>query len=158
MGTAIVVSANEREGIGGWLALLILWMVVLRPLAGIVLWQEMHAANAEDPEAVARSSLLVSTTFFWIVFLCLAALNIYGGVRLWRDRSFAAVRCAIAILWIAAPIAIGALIIAQAYLTNGVTLADAATRLGTNVAAAAAWTAYLLRSKRVRNTYSKEAI
>ena len=149
---------NVPAGIGGWLALLILWMVVLRPLAGMVLWQEMHAANAEDPAAVARSSLFVSTTFYWIAFLCLAALSIYGGLRLWRDRSFAAVRCAIAILWINAPIAIGALLIAEAYLTSGVTLADAAIRLGTNVAGAAAWTAYLLRSQRVKNTYPKTAI
>ena len=67
-------------------------------------------------------------------------------------------RCAIAILWINAPIAIGALLIAEAYLTSGVTLADAAMRLGTNVAAAAAWTAYLLRSQRVKNTYPKTAV
>lgn len=148
-----MATQHARTGLGGWLAFLVLWMVILRPLTGAILWQQMHAASIEDPTAISRGNWLVNTSIFWIVFLGVAALSIYGGLRLWRDRTPAAVRSAIAILWITTPIATVALLISRAYLTGSVTVADAGVRLFANVAIAAAWTVYLLRSRRVRNTY-----
>jgi hypothetical protein len=147
------MATHAPRRIGGWLGLLILWMVVLRPLAGTILWQQMHASSLADPTAVARGTWLVNTSIFWLVFLTVAALSIYGGLRLWRDRTAGSVWAAIVVLWITTPIAAGAILISQAYLTEDVTLAGAAGRLLANVAIAAAWTLYLLRSRRVRDVY-----
>lgn len=148
---------GSNSGIGGWLACLIFWMVILRPVAGIYMWQQMHVAFLDDPSVVKNSTWLVNTSSFWILILGLAALSIYGGLRLWRERRPAAVRTAILILWITIPIASVALILAEAYLSGSFTLRDAAQKVTINVAVAAIWTAYLRRSRRVRRTYFESA-
>lgn len=143
----------EPAGIGGWLALLIVWMVILRPVAGVYMLGMMQANSLANPVILDNANWVINTSTFWMVFLVVATLSIYAGLRLWRDRSPAAVKAAIVILWIYSPIAAVDLLIASAYLEGQVTWADAATTIGTNLTVAAAWTAYLLRSRRVRNTY-----
>ena len=148
---------NDRlkRGVGGWLAFLIAWMVVLRPLAGAVLLNQMHLAGTQNSAVIENSTWLINTSLFWLVFLVVAALSIYGGLRLWRDRSYASVQAAIWILWITTPIAAVALLISQAYLHGNVTLADAVEKVLINVVVAAVWTLYLTRSGRVALTYNK---
>lgn len=146
-------TRRNLAGIGGWLALLIFWLVVLRPLAGVYLLIQMRAATEADPSIIARSTWLVNTSFFWIIFLAVAALSIYGGLRLFWDRTPPAVTTAIWILWSTSLIAASALLIAQAYLAGGVGAGDIAYTLGVNIAVAAAWTLYLKRSRRVQRTY-----
>ena len=148
----------ESAGIGGWLALLIVWMVVLRPVAGVYMLSMLQAHSIADPTSLENSTWLINTSTFWIVFLIVAALSIYGGLRLWRDRSPAAVRTAIIILWIYSPIAAVDLLIARALLEGRVPWSNAVTTIGINLATAAVWTAYLMRSRRVRNTYFEEPI
>jgi hypothetical protein len=135
------------------LALLIFWLVVLRPLAGVYLLIQMQAATEADPATIARSTWLINTSFFWINFLAVAALSIYAGLRLVWDRTTTAVTTAIWVLWITSLIAASALLIAQAYLQGGVGAGDIAYTLGVNIAVAAAWTLYLKRSRRVQRTY-----
>ena len=142
-------------GVGGWLALLIAWMVFLRPLAGAVLLNQMHVAATEDFRIIQNSTWLINTSIFWLIFLVVAVLSIYGGVRLWRDRTYASVRAAIWILWISTPIAAVALLISQAYLQEGVTIEDAIQKVLLNVVVATGWTLYLIKSKRVKMTYKK---
>lgn len=153
-------SAPRRNpsGIGGWLALLILWMVVLRPVGGLQLWRQMHAAASSNPSVVAESTWLVNTSIFWFIFLGVAALSIHGGLRLWRDRTSSAVRSAIVILWITSPVATAALLIAESYLGGDTTIYGAASTLAINIAVAAAWTAYLKQSRRVKSTYADELV
>lgn len=146
-------ARSVRAGIGGWLALLIFWMVILRPIAGIYLMAQMRAAGEADPEMLARSTWLMNPSFFWIVFLAVAALSIYGGLRLVFDRTPAAVRTAIWVLWTVSVIAAASLLIAQGYMEGDVGAADVVRTLGINVGVAAIWTLYLRRSKRVRATY-----
>ena len=143
----------ERAGIGGWLALLIAWMVVFRPIAGVYMLTMLQAHSLADPIALESNNWLVDTSTFWIIFLIVAALSIYGGLRLWRDRSPAAVKTAIIILWIYSPIAAVDLLIARAFLEGRVPWPNAALTIGINLAIAAVWTVYLKRSQRVRNTY-----
>jgi hypothetical protein len=145
----------ERVGIGGWLALLIAWMVVFRPVAGVYMLTMLQAHSLADPIALESNGWLVDTSTFWLIFLIVAALSIYGGLRLWRDRSPAAVRTAIIILWIYSPIAAVDLLIARAFLEGGVPWPNAALTVGMNLAIAAVWTVYLKRSQRVRNTYQE---
>ena len=148
----------ERVGIGGWLALLIAWMVVFRPVAGIYMLTMLQAHSLADPTALESNGWLVDTSTFWLIFLIVAALSIYGGLRLWRDRSPAAVRTAIIILWIYSPIAAVDLLIARALLEGGVPWPNAALTVGINLAIAAVWTVYLMRSRRVRNTYRQQPL
>ncbi len=143
----------DPAGIGGWLALLIVWMVVLRPVAGVYMLSMMQANSLANPAILANSTWLINTSTFWIIFLIVAALSIYAGLRLWRDRSPAAVRTAIVILWIYSPIAAADLLIARAFLEGRVPWPNAALTIAINLVIAAVWTAYLMRSRRVRNTY-----
>lgn len=148
----------QSAGIGGWLALLIAWMVVFRPVAGIYMLSMLQAHSLANPIALESNGWLVDTSTFWIIFLIVAALSIYGGLRLWRDRSPAAVRTAIIILWIYSPIAAVDLLIARAFLEGRVPWPNAVITIGMNLAIAAVWTAYLKRSRRVRNTYFQQPV
>lgn len=150
-----MVNDRPKAGVGGWLAFLIAWMVVFRPLAGAILLNQMHVAGAQDSKIVENSTWLINTSFFWLVFLIVAALSIYGGLRLWRDRTYASVQAAIWILWVTTPIAAAALLISEAYLQGTVTFTDALERILLNVVVAAAWTLYLIRSRRVALTYPR---
>ena len=148
----------EPAGIGGWLALLIVWMVVLRPVAGVYMLNQLQADSLANPIILENSSWLINTSTFWIIFLFVAALSIYGGLRLLRDRSPAAVRTAIIVLWIYSPIAAADLLIAREFLEGQVLWPNAAFTIGTNLAIAAIWTAYLMRSRRIRNTYFQQPV
>jgi hypothetical protein len=140
-------------GIGGWLALLVVWMAVFRPVAGVYMLSMLQAHSLADPLILENTTWLINTSTFWIVFLGVAALSVYGGLRLWRDRSPAAVKTAIVILWIYSPVAAADLLIARAFLEGRVPWPNAVTTIGINLAIAGVWTVYLKRSKRVRNTY-----
>jgi hypothetical protein len=146
----------EPAGIGGWLALLIVWMVVLRPVAGVYMLSMMQAGSLANPAMLENSTWLINTSTFWIIFLFVAALSIYVGLRLWRDRSPAAVRTAIIVLWIYSPVAAADLLIARAFLEGSVPWPNAVMTIATNLAIAAVWTVYLKRSRRVRNTYFQQ--
>jgi hypothetical protein len=146
----------EPAGIGGWLALLVFWMVVLRPVAGVYMLNQLQAGSLADPVIIENSSLLINTSTFWIIFLFVAALSIYGGLRLWRDRSPAAVTTAIVVLWIYSPVAAADLLIARQFLEGRVTWPNVVTTVTINIAIAAIWTVYLKRSQRVRNTYFEQ--
>ena len=143
----------EPVGFGGWLALLVVWMIVFRPVAGVYMLSMMRDDSLANPNILENSSWLINTSTFWIIFLAVAALSIYGGLRLWRDRSPAAVRTAIIILWIYSPVAAADLLIARSFLEGRVPWPNAVMTIVINLAIAAVWTAYLMRSRRVRNTY-----
>lgn len=117
----------------------------------------MHGVAEGDPSLRTDSSLLVNTSTFWLIFLTSAALSIYGGVRLLRERTGAAVRAAIVVIWLAVPLSSLAGMISRAYLEAGVSLPRAIADVLIHAAVAAIWTAYLLRSRRVKNTYHSAA-
>lgn len=144
---------ENASKLGLWLALLIFWMAVLRPLGAFYLWRTMHAAVLHDPSVAEHESWLVNTSVFTLIMLGLAALNIYGAYRLWHDRTPGSVRAAIWILWIAIPLAVLALAVSQLYLSGTVSIAEWVRMIVVNAAIAALWTAYLMMSQRVREIY-----
>ena len=141
-----------RKGIGGWLAVLIFWMIVLRPSGGVFVWLRMHDTVPAGGDADG-SSPLINTSIFWLLILTSAALGIYAGTRLLRERSPGAVRAAVAIIWITVPLGVLAGMVARAYFEGGVDLARTVTTLAVQTAIATLATGYLLRSRRVKNTY-----
>ena len=143
----------RREGIGGWLALLILWLIVLRPLAGISLWWQMHGTAQPEKAIGAGASPLINTSIFWFIVLTSAALSIYAGIILLRERSPATVRTAITIIWVTVPLSVLAGVVARAFFEGRVDIPLAATSSALQITIAAVSTGYLLRSKRVKDTY-----
>lgn len=144
---------ENASKLGLWLALLIFWMAVLRPLGALYLWRKMHAAVLHDPSVAAHESWLVNTSVFTLIMLGLAALNIYGAYRLWRDHTPGSVRAAVWIIWIAIPLAVLALAVSQLYMSGTVSIAEWVRMIVVNAAIAALWTAYLMMSRRVREIY-----
>lgn len=128
-------------------------MVILRPVAGVILLNQLRAASLEDPAILEHSNWLVSTSTFWIIFLMIASLSVYAGLRLWQDRTPGSVKMAIATLWIYSSLAAVDIMIAKTLQQGQVSWPEVAQTIATNLAVAAVWTAYLLRSRRVRNTY-----
>jgi hypothetical protein len=148
-------SQRNHAGMTVWLAILIFWMMVIRPLSGVYVWQRMHLEIYANPAAAgSMSGWAVNTSMMCLLVLGLAALNIYGGYRLWRDRSPAGVRSAIAILWISALIAVAILLIYGAFWSRGgQPWFEVLRSIFINGLTAGIWTAYLLRSKRIRSRY-----
>jgi hypothetical protein len=148
-------SERNHAGMTVWLAILIMWMTVIRPLSGVYVWQRMHLEIYANPAATgSMRGWAVNTSIMCLLVLGLGALSIYGGYRLWRDRSPAAIRCAIAILWISALIAVAVLLIYGAFWSRGgQPWAEVLRSIFINGLTAGIWTAYLLRSRRVRSRY-----
>ena len=147
-----MASKIGRQGIGGWLALLIFWLIVLRPLGGVYLWWQMHETVQVQHVIGDDASPLVNTSIFWLIVLTSAALSIYAGIGLLRQRSPGTVRAAITIIWITVPLGVLAGVVARAFFEGRMDIFVAATSLAVQVAFATVSTAYLLRSKRVKNT------
>ena len=108
-----MASDISPKGIGGWLGLLIFWVTVVRPSSGVVLWWQMHE-RLQVEGFVDDSSPLINTSILWLLVLSSAALGIYAGIRLICERSPAAVRGAILIIWITIPLSVLEGVVAQA--------------------------------------------
>lgn len=142
------VPAGAPRGVGGWLALLVFWFILVLP-AGVALmtsesWRSALVGSVpwmENPR-----------THFYA--LTAAALSLVAGLGLLRGRRWASVELARVILWITGPIAAGMLLpeVAADPSTPVATEWLIAIWLGT-VAWSSIWTAYLHRSRRVANTY-----
>lgn len=155
------------SGIGGWLALLILLMMLIGPLLGagrlfaeIGLTEQKHSEflaflrNLDD-DSWNSYKMAVGWTFAGV-----AALSIFGGWRLLRLLDWTTVRETIMILWITGPIATFVLAWVIPKVVFGSVLFESvvdevAVPVFTSGIAVAIWTAYLLNSRRVRNTYQR---
>ncbi len=158
--TAVDVASESRKGpsgVGGWLLLLVAGMLVLGPLLGagrinadIMTAEHQYPALRSLPQ---WSNFKVAT---WWTFLAIIAVSIYGGWGLARGRDWSVVRRAKLVLWIAGPVGALILSVVVPLATLGESYAGHAQFVGgllASVIAAGIWTAYLLKSKRVRNTY-----
>jgi RNA polymerase subunit RPABC4/transcription elongation factor Spt4 len=158
----VASSQNKLEPVGvrGWLLLLVVGMMVLGPLlgAGRINFNFMKAElQMSELCSLGEWSTFKSTTRW--TFLVIAAISFYGGWGLARGRNGAVVKRAKAILWITCPIAllILQLIIPKMTFDEFSTIdapfvgAFIGSIIGTII-----WTAYLARSKRIRNTYGNK--
>lgn len=147
------------SGVGGWLRLLIVGLMVLGPLMGLgSLANEFHDAEKQFPQVVTNIQWSIYKLTSWLIFATLAAISFSAGYRLWQIHSSESVRFAILALWLAGPVGnllyvVSALVIFGAQL-GGNGLANMTGGLIGSCVAAGIWTAYLKRSVRVRNTYN----
>jgi hypothetical protein len=144
-------------GVGGWLLLLIVGMMILGPLlsAGHIN-AEIMMAEREYPGITSFEKWQTYKTITWLVFVAVATMSFYGGLGLAGGKDWSVVTRAKAILWVTGPgssIVMGVLI---PFTIFGEFNAMDNQFLGAfigSVLAAAIWTIYLAKSKRVRNTY-----
>ena len=150
-------SHEGPSGVGGWLFLLVLGMLLLGPLLGVGrINADIMSAENQYPalKSIAKWSNLKTAT--WWTFLAIVAISVYGGWGLARGRDWSVVKRAKVVLWVAGPV--GALImdVIVPMATLGESNAGHAEFVGgllASIIAAGIWTAYLSKSKRVHNTY-----
>lgn len=145
------------HGVGGWLALLVAGMLVIGPLLGIGrTYGEFASAEHQYPVLAQVAEWSSFKTAEWIALLVFCAISIYGGLGLATNRTPDAVSRAKLVLWFNYPISIvviGMIIPAALIPDSGKDVALAIPSLIASLIAVGIWTAYLNRSKRVKNTY-----
>ncbi|GFE62628.1 DUF2569 domain-containing protein [Geobacter sp. AOG2] len=154
----IIVTKAGPSGIGGWLTLLIVGMMLLRPLMGLgKINADFMTAERQYPNLESLGLWKTFNNATWFTFTIVTAISIYGGFGLAKGRNWKVVKQAKIILWIIGPLAsiVLSVIIPKIVLGNTKTFgADSLSDILTSFLAASIWTIYLSKSKRVRNTYS----
>lgn len=165
----VAPEKNTVSGVGGWLLLLILGLMFLGPFMGAGrINSEFIAAESQNPnlKSVAEWGTFKSAT--WWTFLFLGSLSFYAGLCLVKGRSVLVLKRAIIILWVIGPI--GSLVLAiflplfifrnaasnqqlVSRLINTISDPQLIGGIFGTIIAAAIWTAYLVKSKRVQATY-----
>ncbi|HMN14365.1 MAG TPA: DUF2569 family protein [Bellilinea sp.] len=146
------------SGIGGWLGLLVVGLTILGPLSGFgKLSNEFRDALEQFPQLAGNSQWQNYKQMSWLIFTASAAISFSAGYRLWKIHFPESVRFAILALWLAGPLG-NILYMASAFFIFGDNVGGnvIAEMIGGTIAscvAAGIWTAYLMRSVRVRNTY-----
>lgn len=154
-------KAEGPSGVGGWLLLLILLMTLLWPLRGLTDTargfdeSEREISILETGEPWARYKLAT-----WVLLATSSALSVVAGVRLWKDHRTASVVFAVVALWLVLPARSLLYMFAEWVIFNPEDATELLWRGLKNTAftavIAGVWTAYLLLSLRVRNTYRAE--
>ncbi len=150
------LTASEPYGVRGWLALLVIGMMILGPLMGAGrINSDIMMAEHQYPEITSLSQWKTYKTVTWWGYLIVVAISFYGGFGLVRGREWSVVTRAKQILWITGPVAsivMAVLIPLFAFGKMDVGPEFIGVFIGSLISAGI-WTAYLSKSKRVRNTY-----
>lgn len=144
------------SGVGGWLLLLVIGLMFLGPLMGAGrINADFMSVEDKYPnlKTVAEWGTYKSAT--WWTFLLVCCLSFYAGLGLVKNRSILAVKRAKIILWVIGPLASLILGVFLPVLIFGKSEPDPqfVGSMIASIIAAAIWTAYLSKSKRVKATY-----
>lgn len=150
-------DAEGGGGVGGWLAFLVLVLAVFRPLAVLI---ATYANLYGDPNvALAYGAAWPAIQLFeWLLNAAMIGTCWYLAWRLNRRQVWRTVQITIAGLWL---VALGYQLIdlAGVAMISGAPLdlliGYVARPLVQSVIFCAIWTAYLLKSRRVANTYPR---
>jgi hypothetical protein len=149
-------NANGPKGIAGWLLILVVGLIVFGPLLSFAeIATNLNQTEKTYPILLINSNWVNYKTAVWIATVVGNAASIYAGYILACRRDSDAVSRTVIIMWLVLPtillITVGAL--PSIYLN--VDMSDKFN--GKNVAiyliTTFAWTLYLEKSKRVKNTY-----
>lgn len=151
------LQPQTRSDVGGWLLLLIIGLVILSPLAGFGRMESgISAAERQNAELLRIPAWgTFKSANRWLVALT-SLLSIYAGLGLAFGRRVAVVWQAIAVLWLIGPVAsivVGLFIPLVIFGRVGYS-DDFFAALIASAIVASIWTAYLLRSRRVKATYT----
>ncbi len=133
------LSLDGPKGVGGWLAFLIIILTILSPVANIaMLAKDFHEIEMENP-----------------IMLHISAYFQY-------KHEWKSVRYTISALWLIGPFSI-VLVGLYFYMSFGTDMIggfikDMSGPFTKSIFWAVVWTAYLLKSKRVSNTYIRQSV
>ena len=147
---------GDLEKPHGWLALLIAGLVFFGPLVGMgQISGDLYQTESQYPQLLNVPAWGSYKTLTWAVFIVAVALSVVAGVRLLRTRKRSAVSFAIAALWLSGPVAaIIMVFILPAVLFGSADISsETMTGMMKPFFGAIIWTAYLLRSTRVKARY-----
>lgn len=151
-------NETQPRGVGGWLMVLVLWLMLLGPLRSF--WINVGGllnTEIDQPALASSADWLAYKRWTWIVWLVSAGIAIFAGYRLWRHHRKSSVSFAVIALWAAGPGALlGYLAVTALVYGRMTTASPTALILGATVSClfAAVWTIYLKRSRRIALTYS----
>lgn len=135
------LAAGHISGVGGWLGLLTASLLVIGPVLNAVRTQsELEISQASQTQTHLSQVNMIAV---WAYFSLYATLSIFAGYRLAKHFKPSTIPIVIVCIWL--PIIID---IALAFFSR-----EGDVSVVRSVLWASIWTAYLLRSKRVRNTY-----
>lgn len=147
---------SSVSAVGGWLLLLVLGLIFIDPLMGSGrINSDFMSVEDQYPnlKSIAEWGTYKSATWWTFLFVC--CLSFYAGLGLVKDRSMLAVKRAKFILWVIGPLASLILRVFLPVLFFGKSEPDPqfVGSMIASIIAAAIWTAYLSKSKRVKATY-----
>ncbi len=134
-------SARQPRGVGGWLLVLVLLLLVWRPIESALV-----AASALSALSVRGPSLPLALVALTLVTSC----GIAAGIALVARRGPAVMMATAALLLSAA---LDLVIYLSSYLPSNRIPGDEPLYVAGSVIYHGIWLAYLARSRRVRNTY-----
>lgn len=149
-------NENGPSGVRGWLLFLVTGFIFLWPLIGAGrINSDIIAAESRYPDLAAQSQWETLKTTVWWCFFAKCCLSIYAGIGLARGRTVGVVTRAKIVLWIIGPIdalVMGLIVPITVFgrIESGATIFWSVV---ISALAAAFWTAYLARSRRVNATY-----
>jgi hypothetical protein len=152
-------AVTGPKGIKGWLLLLVVGLMLLGPLVGATrLGVDIDMAEQQYPVIKSLPEWKAYKTATWWAFFIATGISFYGGLSLARGHDWPVVKRAKAILWVTGPVASIVMALVIPAVIFGQTLTASLKVIGGiigSVIAAGIWTAYLSKSKRVRNTYGR---
>ena len=147
---------SNVSGVGGWLLLLVVGLMFLGPLMGAGrINSDFMSVESQYPNLKTVAAWGTYKIATWWTFLPVCLLSFYAGLSLVKGRNILVVKRAKIILWVIGPITSIVMGIFLPLLIFGKTEPDPQFIGGmiASIIAAAIWTAYLSKSKRVLATY-----
>ena len=157
-----MTKSTSLSGIGGLLLLLIFWLTLVAPLLGYGKHtNEFSDALKQSPQLATNAQFQSYKLASEIIIAVSALISFAAGLQLWRVHFPETVRFAILALWLSWPLGkilnlTSAVWIYRETASRGNIETMILTMLGstfTSCVVAGIWTAYLIRSVRVKNTY-----
>jgi hypothetical protein len=143
------MNETQLHGVGGWLALLVISMLVLNPIWSLRPAAEFFVQEQQYLQLVHNAEWSSIKNKTYTIITLSAAFIAYAGFGLWRRRDPVAVSTAIAAMWIGGP---GATLLVMLWVLGSMDQ-DAIPGFIASLGVAGIWTAYLMKSRRVKNTY-----
>lgn len=152
-------TSSEKKplkGVGGWLSFLVVSLFALGPIFGFILnFGEIARTEDQFPDLIGSDLWGRLKAVMWTFFAVQVAISVYAAHRLNNRLVPASVPIAIFCLWLSGPILnfLAALVVGNMNGESIVGSNEVATGIFRSGLTATIWTAYLLLSRRVKNTY-----
>ncbi len=151
------MEEKHLYGVGGWLALLAVALTILAPL--LILGgtgSEIGDVERSNPSIAENASWQGAKSALLSISVVTALFSMYAGYRLWRQFVWTSVLIAITALWVnnlVRPLLSGVALVWIMEINSSEVGGEILTTIVKGSFIAGIWTAYLLMSERVSNTY-----